>query len=172
MSADEAVGGTSSASSSSSGNTSSLSSSGNDSVAIWSKLVSNLETGKDFYVRVSAQGDGVGYGEYAEASSNPVAPKGVPGQVGKVAISRVDGVSLKLEIEQDTESNGAEVEAYSVEWDTAPQFGSAQKLRLDTDYGVQAVRLNTWQRGWASSSAFSLSLFDFRGAFNARLGDD
>lgn len=171
MSADEAAGGTSSSSSSTTGNATSPASGANESVATWSKLVSNLETGKDFYVRVSAQGDGVGYGDHAEASSNPVAPKGVPGQVSKVAISRIDAVSLQLEIEQDTESNGAEVEAYSVEWDTAPQFTGAQTARLDTDYRVQAVRLNTWQRGWASSSAFSLSLFDFRGAFNARLAD-
>lgn len=155
-------------------NVSLSSSSGRDAAATatWSKLVSNLETGKDYYVRVSAQGDGVGYGTPAEASSNPVVPRGVPGQIAKVAISRVDAVTVKLEIEQNTETNGAEIEGYNIEWDTAPQFTNAQQLRLDSDYHIQAVRLNTWQRGWTSNSAFSLSLFDFRGAFTARLGDD
>lgn len=155
-------------------NVSSSSSSGSDAAttATWNKLVSNLETGKEFYVRVSAQGDGVGYGMPEDASSNPVVPRGVPGQIGKAAISRVDAVTVKLEIEQNTATNGAEVEGYSIEWGTNPQFTSAQQLRLDPDYRIQAVRINAWQRGWTSNSAFSLSLFDFRGAFNARLGGD
>lgn len=158
----------------SSENVSSPSSSGGSAAttATWSKLVSNLETGKEFYVRVSAQGDGVGYGMPAEASSNPVVPRGVPGQIGKVAISRMDAVTVKLELEQNTETNGAEVEGYSIEWDTNPQFTGAQQTRLSPDYQIQAVRLNAWQRGWTSNSAFSLSLFDFRGAFTSRLGGD
>lgn len=138
--------------------------------ASWSKLVSNLDTGKEYYVRVSADGDGVGYGEAAEASSNPVVPRGVPGQIEKVSISRVDAATVRLEIEQNTETNGAEIEGYTMEWDTSPQFTSAQQATIAPDYRVQAVRLNAWQRGWTSTSAFSLSLFDFRGAFNARLG--
>lgn len=156
-------------------NVSSPSSSGTDAAtatATWSKLVSNLETGKEFYVRVSAQGDGVGYGTPAGASSNPVVPRGVPGQIDRVVISRVDAVTVMLEIEQNTETNGAEVEGYSVEWDTSPQFTGAQRLTLNPTYRVQAVRLNAWQRGWTSNSAFSLSLYDFGGAFNARLGND
>lgn len=183
-SADEIGGGAnetySTSSSSASGNfsnenVSSPSSSGSDAsttTATWSKLVSNLETGKEFYVRVSAQGDGVGYGAPAGASSNPVVPRGVPGQIHMVAISRVDAVTVKLDIEQNTETNGAEVESYTIEWDTSPQFTGAQQLTLSPDYRIQAVRLNAWQRGWTSNSSFSLSLFDFRGAFNARLGDD
>lgn len=164
------------ASSSSSGNASSdgatsvTTSSGVAATATWSRLVSNLETGKEFYVRVSAEGDGVGYGEPAEASSNPVVPRGVPGQIEKVAISRVDAATVRLEIEQNTETNGAEIEGFSIEWGTSPQFTDAQQTTLAPDYRVQAVRLNAWQRGWTSDSAFSLSLFDFGGAFNARLG--
>lgn len=138
--------------------------------ATWSKLVSNLETGKEYYVRVSAEGDGVGYGEAAEASSNPVVPRGVPGQIEKVAISRVDAATVRLEIEQNTETNGADIEGYNIEWDTSPQFTTAQQTTLAPDYRIQAVRLDAWQRGWTSSSAFSLSLLDFGGAFNARLG--
>ncbi len=141
-----------------------------DAVTTWSKTVSNLETGKEFYVRVSAEGDGIGYGEPVDASSNPVVPRGEPGQIGTVAISRVDAVTVKLEIEQDTEANGAEIEGYAVEWDTNPQFTEAQQVTLAPDYSVQAVRLNAWQQGWTSNSAFSLSLFDFGGAFNTRLG--
>lgn len=164
------------ASSSSSGNASSdgatsvTTSSGVAATATWSRLVSNLETGKEFYVRVSAEGDGVGYGEPAEASSNPVVPRGVPGQIEKVAISRVDAATVRLEIEQNIETNGAEIEGFSIEWGTSPQFTDAQQTTLAPDYRVQAVRLNEWQRGWTSDSAFSLSLFDFGGAFNARLG--
>lgn len=178
ISADEAGGSSgesSLTSSSSSGNASSdtatwVTSTSLATTATWSKLVSNLETGKEYYVRVSAEGDGVGYGEAAEASSNPVVPRGVPGQIEKVAISRVDAAAVRLEIEQNTETNGAEIEAYIVEWDTSPQFTAAQQTTLAPDYRVQAVRLNTWQRGWTSTSAFSLSLLDFGGAFNARLG--
>lgn len=143
---------------------------GFDAVATWSKTVSNLETGKEFYVRVSAEGDGIGYGEPVDATSNPVVPRGEPGQVGTVAISRVDAVSVKLEIEQNVEANGAEIEGYTVEWDTSPQFTEALQVTLAPDYSVQAVRLDTWQQGWTSTSAFSLSLFDFGGAFNTRLG--
>lgn len=154
----------------SSDNPASVTSSSLAATATWSKLVSNLETGKEYYVRVSAEGDGVGHGEPAEASSNPVVPRGVPGQIEKVAISRIDGATVRLEIEQTTETNGAEVQGYSIEWDTSPQFANAQQTTLAPDYRVQAVRLNAWQRGWAPASAFSLSLFDFGGAFNARLG--
>lgn len=138
--------------------------------ATWSKLVSNLETGKEYYVRVSAEGGGVGYGAAAEASSNPVVPRGAPGQIEKVAISRIDASTMRLEIEEDTETNGAYIVGYNIEWDTSPQFTSAQQATLAPDYRIQAVRLNAWQRGWTSASAFSLSLFDFGGAFDARLG--
>lgn len=140
--------------------------------ATLSQLISNLETGVEFYVRVSAQSDDVGYGEPAEASSNPVVPRGVPGQLEGVAISRVDAVSMMVEIEQTAETNGAEVERYNIEWDTSPQFTGTQRKTLDPDYHIQAVRLNTWQRGWTSDSEFSLSLFNFGGAFNVRLGGD
>lgn len=177
LSADEAGGstsGTSSSASSSNLSESSLSNNGNGeaSPATWSKLVSNLETGKDFYIRVSAQSDGAGYGDSAEASSNPVAPRGVPGQVGTVAISRLGASTVQLEVEQNTEANGAAVEGYSVQWDTNPQFTGARQIDLASDYRIQAVRLNAWKRGWTSTSAFSLSLFDFGGAFTARLGVD
>ena len=141
-----------------------------DTAATWSKTVSNLETGKEYYVRVSAEGEGIGYGEPVDANSNPVVPRGVPGQIGTVAISRVDAITVGLEIEQNTEANGAEVEGYNVEWDTNPQFTETQQVTLAPDYTIQAVRLNTWQQGWTSTSAFSLSLFDFGGAFNTRLG--
>lgn len=146
------------------------SSSGNTSSATWSQLVSNLETGTEFYVRVSAQENGVGYGEPAEAMSNPVVPKGVPGQPGITTISRVDAGNLMVEIEQTAETNGAEIEGYAIEWGTSSRFTGVQSQQLPPDYHIQAVRLNAWQRGWSSASEFSLSLFDFGGAFTARLG--
>lgn len=140
--------------------------------ASWSHLVSNLETSVEYYVRVSAKSDDVGYGESGEATSNPVTPMGVPGVPGGVTISRVDKATLMVEIEQDAAANGAEVESYHVEWGTNSQFSGAQDKTLAPDYHIQAVRVDAWQRGWTSDAAFSLSLFDFRGAFSARLGGD
>lgn len=136
----------------------------------WSQLVLNLKTGKKYYVRVSAKSDKVGYGESAEASSNPVVPRGVPGQLGRVQISHVDAVTVLVEVEQTAETNGAEVLGYSTHWTTNPQFSGAQSEILAPNYHVQAIRLNAWQQGWTSDSDFSLSLFDFRGSFNSRLG--
>lgn len=140
----------------------------------WSQLVSNLETGVEYYVRVSAQGDGVGYGQSGEAQDNPVVPRGEPGQVGSVVISRVDADTLRVEIGQNADTNGAAVDGYNIEWDTSPLFTGAQRgqLSLAPDFHVQAVRLNAWQRGWSADSEFSLSLFDFGGAYSARLGGD
>lgn len=158
-------------SSSSSGNTSY----GNTTVSLsvpWSHLVSNLETSKEYYVRVSAKTDGVGYGEPGQAASNPVTPKGVPGMPGSVTTSRVDATTLMVEIEQDSDDNGAEVENYLIEWGTNSQFSGAQSTTLPPDYHIQAVRVDAWQRGWTSDAAFSLSLFDFKGAFSARLGGE
>lgn len=141
--------------------------------ATLSQLVSNLETGVNYYVRVSSQGDGVGYGPTAEASSNPIVPRGVPGQLGSVVISRVDDTTLMAEIEQTAEANGAEINSYNIEWDTSPLFSNVPRgrLALSPDYHIQAVRLNAWQRGWTNDSAFSLSLFNFGGGYNARVGN-
>ena len=141
------------------------------SSASWSHLVSNLETSVEYYVRVSAKSDDVGYGEAGGATSNPVTPMGVPGVPGGVATLRVDEITLMVEIEQDAAGNGAEVESYHIEWGTNSQFSGAQNKTLAPDYHIQAVRVDAWQRGWTSGAAFSLSLFDFRGAFSARLGD-
>lgn len=160
-----------SSSSTSSGNTSN----GNTTIspsASWSHLVSNLETSVEYYVRVSANADDVGYGESGEATSNPVIPMGVPGVPGGVTTSRVDATTLMVEIEQDAAANGAEVESYHIEWGINSQFSGAQKKTLAPDYHIQAVRVDAWQRGWTSDASFSLSLFDFRGAFSARLGNE
>ena len=138
----------------------------------WSQTISNLETGTPYYLRVSAQGPGVGFGEPVEARNNPMTPRGVPGQLESVYIWRANGVTLTIEIEQTAETNGAEVESYIIEWSTSPQFGGAQRTTLDPDYCIQAVRLNTWRQGWTTDSKFSLSLFNFRGAFVARLGGE
>lgn len=140
----------------------------------WSQLVSNLETGVEYYIRVSAQGDGVGYGQLGAAQNNPVVPRGEPGQVGNVVISRVDADTLRVDIEQNAENNGAAVKSYSIEWDTSPLYTGLQRgqLSLAPDFHIQAVRLNAWQHGWSPGSEFSLSLFDFGGAYNARLGGD
>lgn len=140
--------------------------------ATWSHLVSNLETGVDIYVRVSAQGDGVGYGTATEAGNNPVAPRGVPGQLTSVEISRVNDVTLAVNVGQNAEANGADIDRYHIEWDTSPLFTNVPRgnLSLAPDYHIQAVRVNAWQRGWTSDSAFSLSLFDFGGAYTVRLG--
>lgn len=138
----------------------------------WNQVVSNLEASVEYFVRVSAQGDGVGYGEPTEAVSNPVVPRGVPGQLRDVMITRVDGSTLMVEVEQSAEPNGAEVNGYTVEWDTSSQFTSAQSMTVKPNYHIQAVRLNTWQRGWTSESEFSLSLFDFRGVYDERLGGE
>lgn len=140
--------------------------------ATWTYLISNLDTGTNFYVRVSAEGDSVGYGAAAYADNNPVAPRGVPGQLGSVEISRVDDVTLSVEVEQTAEANGAEIDGYNIEWDTSPLFNNVPigTLSLAPDYHIQAVRVNVWQRGWTSDSAFSLSLFNFGGAYTVRLG--
>lgn len=138
----------------------------------WSHTVSHLETGVRFYVRVSARGQGVGYGGAAEASNNPVTPRGVPGQIPILRLSPADATTLQVELEQTAETNGAQVVRYDLEWDTSPLFTSKNIRRevLAPDYGIQAVRLDSWQRGWTPSSSFSLSLFDFHGSFTARLG--
>lgn len=143
-----------------------------DGSPTWTHLISNLDTGADFYVRVSAEGDGVGYGAAAYADSNPVAPRGVPGQLESVGISRVDDGTLVVEVEQTAEANGAEIDGYKIEWDTSPLFTNVARgsLSLAPDYDIQAVRLNAWQRGWTSDSSFSLSFFDFGGAYTVRLG--
>lgn len=140
--------------------------------ATWSRMISNLETSTEYYVRVSAKEKGVGYGKPAEARSNPVAPRGVPEQLGVVHISRVDATTLNLDVEQRVNANGADVKGYMIEWGTYPQFSDALTTTVEPDYRIQALRLNTWRRGWATESEFSLSLFNFRGTFDSRLGGE
>lgn len=146
--------------------------SSSESTGSRSHLLSRLETGAAYYIRLSAKSGLVGWGGAAGAASNPVAPRGVPGQLPSVRISRSDAVTLQVELDQTAESNGAEVDGYVVEWDTNPSFSSGNRghLSLMPDYRLQAVRVNTWQRGWTAASAFSLSLFDFGGSFSSRLG--
>lgn len=136
----------------------------------WSQLVPNLETGVEYFIRVSAQGGGVGYGNFAEARSNPIVPKGLPRLLGEVSISRVDAATLTVEIEETVAENGAAVEAYLIEWGTTPLLSDAERTTLRPDYHIQSVRLNAWRRGWTPDSAFALSLFDFGGSFTSRLG--
>lgn len=138
----------------------------------WSRMISSLETGTDYHVRVSAQAKGLGYGNSAYARSSPVAPRGVPEQLGAVHISRVDATTLQLEVEEKVKANGADLKGYMVEWDTHPQFSDALMTIVDRGYRIQALRVDTWQRGWTADSEFSLSIFNFRGTFDARLGGE
>ncbi|CAM9321423.1 unnamed protein product, partial [Phaeothamnion confervicola] len=132
-------------------------------------LIPNLNTGVDYYVRVSASSN-VGYG--AAISAAPLAPKGVPGLLGVVALGGDGPRSLSVEFDGVADGNGADVEGFVVQWGTDPAFGVAAtaELELPADYSVQAMRTDVWQRGWQDDSTFSLSLFDFRGAFSRRLG--
>ncbi|CAM9165015.1 unnamed protein product, partial [Choristocarpus tenellus] len=158
-----------------SSNSSSINTYLNPSIAYsnsWSYLIPNLKTGVEYHILVSAEGQGVGYGEPRYASNSPLAPRGAPGQLNELFLSRVDSSTLRVEIDPSAEANGAEIDNIHLEWDISSSFNSRalRQQSVGLDFHLQAVRINVWQRGWKAGSAFSLSLFNFRGSFSSRLG--
>ena len=104
-------------------------------------LITGLETGLPYFVRVKACDDSEGCGAFVTASPAPVAPVAAPSRPQSVALYPVSLTALKLVWNEPADSGGLPVVRYLVEWDIEADFsnigtsGYRHELVVDPDDG-------------------------------------
>ncbi|KAL7444023.1 hypothetical protein ACHAXM_009254 [Skeletonema potamos] len=133
--------------------------------------LTDLETGKLYYVRVSSMID---EGKKISVPTVPVecAPGGMPGKVSMPHMRAFDNKAVLVSFEATAEANGAPIEDYIVEYSPAdPSFSSGSvRIAVRPSHEFQRITTRAHTLPWDDRSIFTLSLGDFHGDFTVPVG--
>ena len=134
--------------------------------------LTDLDTGKMYYVRISSIADG-GKKMSAPTPQEECAPGGVPGKVMPPYMRTFDNETVLVTFEATAEANGAIVEDYIIEYSAAdPTFLSSTTITVQPSHKVQRITTRAHTLPWDDSSSFTLSLGDYHGEFVVPVGSD
>ena len=134
--------------------------------------LTDLETGKMYYVRISSMVD-EGKRISLPTPSSECAPGGVPGQVKLPFMRAFDNETVLVTFEATAEANGASVEEYIVEYSPAdPSFSASSRITVQPSHEFQRITTRAHTLPWVDSSSFTLSLGDYHGEFTVSVGSE
>eukprot|EP00985_Skeletonema_marinoi_P002205 scaffold893_cov143-Skeletonema_marinoi.AAC.9 len=134
--------------------------------------LTDLETGKMYYMRISSMAD---EGKRVSLPTPPseCAPGGVPGQVKLPFMRAFDNETVLVTFEATAEANGASVEEYIVEYSPAdPSFSASSRITVQPSHEFQRITTRAHTLPWVDSSSFTLSLGDYHGEFTVSVGSE
>lgn len=133
--------------------------------------LTNLQTGRPYYVRVSSVSDA---GESRAVDTLPafITPGGVPELLSSPSIRAKDDHTLLVSFEAEEESNGAVIEEFVIDSSRDPSFSNSSRTTALPDRKIQRVTTRAHSLPWSDSSSFTLSLGDFHGVYTVPIGHD